>query len=182
MVGKNVGNNIDLCKVAMGIDKKSSASPKSGSRFAVLNEELVEGNTVKPSQSYSGKQGLSSTKKVLAEISNRKPPSKPQVSGIPNLYRADTNASSSNLNKSSKENVSDVLSRRNGKGFKKTSQFVPNITTQGMDEDIEDTVVLQSLHSEIMELENLTNKECTKPAIASPVVEQVIWLMLIILK
>ncbi|TXG53692.1 hypothetical protein EZV62_018948 [Acer yangbiense] len=77
MTGPNEGNNMAASKVSVGADKKKIVNnAKSGSRFSVLNEDSVEDISMKPSQNATNRQGKNHSKKVLTEISNRKPPNK----------------------------------------------------------------------------------------------------------
>ncbi|TXG72911.1 hypothetical protein EZV62_001490 [Acer yangbiense] len=159
--GQKPGNNAVPSK-KVGVDKKTSDNVKSGSRFAVLNEEALQEKCVKIDQNVTGRQGKVSTKKVLTEISNRKPPNKVQTNTSPNIYLAENSVNNKYLNKPFKENSSVTHSRKNGKGRISANLVGPNATSHGMEEDIEDSVVIQSLHYEIMELENTAGKVSSK--------------------
>ncbi|KAK0591331.1 hypothetical protein LWI29_000092 [Acer saccharum] len=175
MAGSNEGNNVGVSKVSVGIDKKKIGNkPKNGSRFSVLNEELLEEISVKPSHNDTNRQGKNQSKKVLSEISNRKPPNRNQVSKSSSSYLVENNVNNSYFCKPLKENSSEVLSKRDGKGHIKDSRLLSNDSCHGMEEVIEDSVVLQSLHSEIMDLENSVGREGIKVGEVSSTVEKVI--------
>ncbi|KAK0585714.1 hypothetical protein LWI29_032918 [Acer saccharum] len=175
MAGSNEGNNVGVSKVSVGVDKKKIGNkPKSGSRFSVLNEEVLEENSVKPSHNDTNRQGKNQSEKVLSEISNRKPPNRNQVSKSSSSYLVENNGNKSYFCKPLKENSSEVLSKKDGKGHIKDSRLLPNDSSHGMDEVIEDSVVLQSLHSEIMDLENSVGREGIKDGEVSSTVEKVI--------
>ncbi|KAK0584953.1 hypothetical protein LWI29_021312 [Acer saccharum] len=175
MAGSNEGNNVGVSKVSMGVDKKKIGNkPKNGSRFSVLNEEVLEEISVKPSHNDTNRQGKNQSKKVLSEISNRKPPNRNQVSKSSSSYLVENNVNKSYFCKPLKENSNEVLSKKDGKGHIKDSRLLPNDSFHGMEEVIEDSVVLQSLHSEIMDLENSVGREGIKVGEVSSIVEKVI--------
>ncbi|KAK3185205.1 hypothetical protein Dsin_032491 [Dipteronia sinensis] len=101
----------------------------------------------------SSNMGKISTNKVLAEISNRKSPSKNHFSIAASQYLVEAPYRNKSIfNKPFKENVNEIWVNRNGMGHKKNIQPITNTTTKDMEEDIEDSAVLQSIHKEVMEI------------------------------
>ena len=135
--GKRIGTNMDLGKGLLGNPKKvcdngktvmkvvgnlkTTPSVVEGSRFAVLNEEIVEEPVVKPNRNRITQQGKIPTKKVLAEISNRKPNSKSQVNSAASKYLIDTPIDKNFPRKPSKENNNETWVKKHVKGQSKNN-------------------------------------------------------------
>ncbi|KAK0606599.1 hypothetical protein LWI29_001323 [Acer saccharum] len=125
---------------------KSVATTGGGSRFAILNENLDEENSVESTQAKA------SSSKVLTEISNRFFPSKDHLNPTANKYLTDSLTSKSSFSKPFKENGRQVWSKKPGKGAKNNSQPSNNVQLNSMEEDIEDFEVLQTLHKKMVEI------------------------------
>ncbi|KAK0584278.1 hypothetical protein LWI29_010437 [Acer saccharum] len=129
------------------------------------NLAVIEDSAVKSSHNVSSRQGKIHSKKVLTEISNRKPPKKNQVSEPSCSYLTDFNVDKSYLIKPLKENSGELLAKSTSKWHKKGWQVSSKNSNHDTEEVIEDSVVLQALHSEIMELEVAADKEGTKATV-----------------
>ncbi|KAK0572010.1 hypothetical protein LWI29_024848 [Acer saccharum] len=125
---------------------KAAVTNMAGSRFAILNENLEEETSVE------NLQAKASSSKVLTEISNKNLPTKKFLNPIASKYLIDSPVVKSSFNKPCKENGREGWSKKWGKGAKNNNQISTSIQSISMEEDIEDSEVLQNLHKKMVEI------------------------------
>ncbi|KAK0571739.1 hypothetical protein LWI29_020839 [Acer saccharum] len=142
---------VEIGKILMKVtshqkNDKLAATNVARSRFTILNENLEEENSLENRQ----KKGSSSS--VLTKISNRGLATKKLLNPIANKYLIDPATVKSNFSKNSKENGKEVWAKKYGKGTKKNSMQPTSAQPISMEQDIEDSEVLQSLHKKMVEV------------------------------
>ncbi|KAK0583442.1 hypothetical protein LWI29_036976 [Acer saccharum] len=152
--GQDTGNKKDSTKgttessfkKAVAATSNVNLAPKKieGSRFAVLSDNLDEEPSVR--------KGQAPDCKVLTEISNQSVPNRRQLCTSASKYFVDS-PMDTNISKFPKENITEKWVKKSRKSIKKMSHQPVTVHQSGIEEDVDDSEVLQSLHNKILETE-----------------------------
>ncbi|KAK0584905.1 hypothetical protein LWI29_020716 [Acer saccharum] len=152
--GQDMGNKKDSIKVttdrsfkkAMAVTSYVNMAPKKieESRFAVLSDNLDEESNVR--------KGQAPDYRVLIEISNKSVPNRRQLCPSASKYLVDS-PMDTNVSKFPKENIIEKWVKKSRKSIKKMGHQSVTVHQSGIEEDVDDSEVLQSLHNKILETE-----------------------------
>ncbi|KAK0602891.1 hypothetical protein LWI29_037935 [Acer saccharum] len=115
---------------------KSVSKSLGGSRFSILSDNMEEEINIE------NRQSMASSSRVLTEISNRVLPTKKQLTPNAYKYLIEPPSVKSSLSKSSKENGTEVRTKKSGKETKKNRLHSFSIQPKSLEEDIEDSEAL----------------------------------------
>ncbi|KAK0600294.1 hypothetical protein LWI29_013472 [Acer saccharum] len=146
------------------LDGRRSYKNAGGSRFAIFNEVAEEVTAVEGQTSVDSEEKVLPSN-ILTEISNQDFGNKKKTAPFANKYLAHPVTGKGVYNKQLKENVNDKWGKKTGKGLSQPSSTTPSTQPISMDEDIDDSGVLQSLHKNILESEvpESSNQEIRPP-------------------
>ncbi|KAK0605104.1 hypothetical protein LWI29_022815 [Acer saccharum] len=125
---------------------KSVSKSVGGSRFSILSDNMEEEINIE------NRQSMASSSRVLTEISNRVLPTKKQLTPNAYKYLIEPPSVKSSLSKSPKENGTEVRTKKSGKETKKNRLQSFSVQAKSLEEDIEDSEVLQNLHEKMVEI------------------------------
>ena len=166
-LGKNSVTNPRRAVITgrVGIDSNLGSKIGSGSRFDVLSEETATEDIGTSSYNRVDIRGNTLSKRVLAEISNRKAPNKNYQSSGPSKYLIKPPLVNPTFNKPFKENI------RSEQAFPISGTPKNVEPAQSIEDDIEDSAVLQSLHKDILQQVQLDNSNgaAASTAISPPI-------------
>ena len=123
-----------------------------GSRFAILSEYNDGEPSGQDSQRYEGTQAVVSSE-ALQEISNTSSTGRRQLKVSTNRYLV-VKPTAKNTSKLSKDLSTDKGTMKRDKGVAKNRIQPVIVHQEGMVEDLDDSEVLQSLHKDLVEVEN----------------------------
>ncbi|KAK0571843.1 hypothetical protein LWI29_022477 [Acer saccharum] len=146
-----VKKGADTGKISMKVtplknNGKSVSKSLGGSRFSILSDNMEEEINIE------NRQSMASSSRVLTEISNRVLPTKKQLTPNAYKYLIEPPSVKSSLSKSSKENGTEVRTKKSGKETKKNCLHSFSVQPKSLEEDIEDSEVLQNLHEKMVEI------------------------------
>ncbi|KAK0573331.1 hypothetical protein LWI29_006539 [Acer saccharum] len=143
-----------------------STSGAENSRQTMGNiKDIAEEVTAVEGQTSVDSQEKVLPSNILTEISNQDFGNKKKTAPFANKYLAHPVTGKGVYNKQLKENVNDKWGKKTGKGLSQPSSTTPSTQPISMDEDIDDSGVLQSLHKNILDSEvpESSNQEIRPP-------------------
>ncbi|KAK0587873.1 hypothetical protein LWI29_030273 [Acer saccharum] len=144
--------SVETSVMTSNISKLKAKKPV-GSRFEILSE-YNDGESSGMDNQRHTVSPVADTHKILSEISNMSSTNNRQLEKCATKYLVDTNTAK-NISKPSKENFIEKGPRKNGKAVKKKYQQTVSGQQGGMEDNLDDSEVLQSLHKDLVEVERI---------------------------